>query len=62
MNKGARLARHSALPEECFIRRDIKTQTVITSAAYKALLRAAKAKNKLPELAAWMRDRKITIK
>lgn len=51
-----------ALPETSFKRTTLKLETTLTAAEYKALLNAAKAKNKLAQFLKWQRNRKIILK
>ena len=52
----------TALPADLFHYTAVKNTTVMTAAAFRQLLAAAKAKNKLPEFLTWQRNRKIILK
>ena len=59
----SRIPRHfTALSADMFKRTPMKSETVISSAEYLALLKAARDKNKMAEFLNWQRDRKITLK
>lgn len=51
-----------ALSADMFQRSVMKKETTLSSAEYRALLLAARAKNRMPEFYKWQRNRKITIK
>ena len=52
----------TVLPADMFHRSPMKSETIISSAEYMALLRAAKEKNKFAEFQQWQRNRKIILK
>ena len=59
----SRIPLHStALSADMFKRSAMSKETVISSAEYMALLKAARDKNKIPEFLNWQRDRKIILK
>ena len=58
-----RFPMHSTvLPADMFHRSPMKSETIISSAEYMALLKAAKEKNKFAEFQQWQRNRKIILK
>ena len=59
----SRTPRHfTALSADMFKRSAMSKETVISSAEYNALLKAARDKNKMAEFLNWQRNRKITLK
>lgn len=52
----------ASLPESLFVRSEMSKATIMSPQEYLALLKAARAKNKLPAFYAWQRNRKIILK
>ena len=50
------------LPNELFVRSLMMQTTIMSPSEYRTLLKAARAKNKMPEFYQWQRDRKIILK
>ena len=51
-----------ALSADMFHRSPMKKETTLSAAEYRALLLAAREKNRMPEFYKWQRNRKILIK
>ena len=50
------------LPPSMFVKSEMPTETIMSSAEYTALRQAALAKNKMAEFYSWQRNRKIILK
>ena len=51
-----------ALSADMFHRSAMKHETMLSSAEYRALLLAAREKNRMPQFYKWQQNRKIVIK